>query len=452
MEVAREAVRLKTEVHWEFSTRAEAWKLPEVIQFVHEMDFKKVSCSGCAVGLRTRDGKMALCKSWTVATKNISLLEHLDLKCQKNHPRGKCEAGQAAHTSRYTQPFARKVIDAISNSETWSRIAEEIGKHCEPEQAHPAVEDVEMQPEVQITEQEKAEILHQLHKIHRNTGHGSKENLIKALKDRGATPKVLQVAAEWTCDMCDKRKRMDPRKFATLETLPQKWERIQVDGATWVHPQTKVRHHLIVVIDEGSRFRMARVATQGQGNTTTWKRIQQLLEESWFPIFGMPKAIRTDSGGPLISEGADEYTRERDIELVPIPAEAHWQIGVVEGAIKTLQAMLDTLVIDFPDISIDELLARSVWVCNQQDTYKGYTAMQHALGRAPDEEGRFFNDPTQRPIAPELLEDGGFRKNIEVLRTSTRYRYRDKERTFRRDATWGYHLASQSRAADQSVT
>lgn len=415
MEVARIAKKLKIEVHWEFSTRSEAWKLQEIQDFLHEMDMKKVSCSGCTVGLRTKDGKLSLCKGWTVATKNQDLLSHLDLKCQKNHPRGKCEAGQTAHTARYTIPFARKVIDALSNSETWSKVVENVSKNYQ-EIAQPAEgADVDMGPAAHISDKEKQEILHQLHKIHRNTGHGSKESLIQALKDRGATPTVLEVAKEWSCDMCDKRKQRDPRRFATLETLPQKWERIQVDGATWMHPITKINYHLFVIIDEGSRFRMARIAAEGSGNTTNWERIKTILEESWFPIFGMPKAIRTDSAGPMTSEAADAYTRERDIELLPIPGEAHWQIGIVEGAIKSIKGMLDTLVFDFPDISMEELLSRCIWVCNQQETYKGYSAMQHALGRAPDEQGRFFQDDTMRPIAPELLDDGGFRANVEVM-------------------------------------
>jgi hypothetical protein len=57
-------------------------------------------------------------------------------------------------------------------------------------------------------------------------------------------------------------------------------------GATWMHPITKTNYHLFVIIDEGSRFRMARVAAEGPGNTTNWERIKTILEESWFPIFG----------------------------------------------------------------------------------------------------------------------------------------------------------------------
>ena len=60
MEVARYAKRHGTQVHWEFSERAEAWQLPEVQQFLEELRLEKVTCHGCAVGLRTKDKKLPL--------------------------------------------------------------------------------------------------------------------------------------------------------------------------------------------------------------------------------------------------------------------------------------------------------------------------------------------------------------------------------------------------------
>lgn len=82
MEVARYAHSLGTQVHWEFSERSEGWKLPEVVCFLAELRLEKVTCHGCAVGLRAKDQQKALCKGWTVATRNEELLQHLNLRCQ----------------------------------------------------------------------------------------------------------------------------------------------------------------------------------------------------------------------------------------------------------------------------------------------------------------------------------------------------------------------------------
>lgn len=170
------------------------------------------------------------------------------------------------------------------------------------------------------------------------------------------------------------------------------------------------------MIDEATRFRMTRVANTGKGNRTTWEHIRRILEEQWFSIFGRPQVIRIDPGGPWMSDDADQYFATKGIEYVPIPGESHWQIGIVEGATKTLKGAAEKLVSEFPDMEATEVIVRSTWVCNNEEQYKGYIPMQQVLGRAPDESGRFFEDPTTRP---GYLEDGGFREDIHIRRTAS---------------------------------
>ena len=387
--VAEAAWKIHTEVHWELSERTEAWKLKCIQDYESRHELKKVVCNGCTVGLRTRDQKLALCKAWCVATKNPNLLQHLNLRCQKNHPKGKCERGEAAHAARYTIPFAKKVIDALSMSESWCRTARELQAGDVPEEEAKAAEgEEERAPEGEVAEEisaeERSEIEAKLQKIHRNTGHGSLKNLVKALEDRGAAKKVIQVAREWSCPVCQHRKRRDPRKFATLEDIPKKWERLQVDMATWVHPRSKRKYHILLMLDEGTRFRVARVLAEGKGNTTKWLDIKKAMEESWFGAFGRPSMLRVDPAGPWMSEDADQYCAERDIELAPIPGEAHWQLSLIEGAINSLKGMLTKLSEEFPEAEVSELVARSTWVCNTEELYKGYSPIQQVLGRAPE--------------------------------------------------------------------
>ena len=201
-------------------------------------NLKRVICNGCAVGLRTREGKTSLRKAWCVATKNKHLLQHLDLRCQKNHAKGKRERGETARASRYTTPFARTVTDSLSTCEVWSRILEELRE--QPEVAAAASE----QPEralapLDIDPEERRDIETKIQKIHCSTGHSNMQNLFRALELRSAHPKVIQVAQQWKCSICQHRRKQDPRRFATLETIPWNWGRLQVDMATWMHPRTK---------------------------------------------------------------------------------------------------------------------------------------------------------------------------------------------------------------------
>ena len=313
MEVARYAKRHGTQVHWEFSERSEAWQLPEVQRFLEELRLEKVTCHGCAVGLRTKDKKLPLCKGWTIATQNEELLQHLNLRCQKNHVRGKCEAGQTAHTARYTTPFVRKVVDSLSMQESWPRTLQELNKE---ETAMPAEEEKaedDMREGEDFAEGEKEEIEKKIQHIHRATGHGSMKNLVEALEKRGVPPKVLQVAKQWKCPMCETYKKQDPRRFSTLETIPRRWQRVQMDMGSWCHPRTKKKFHFLMMVDEGSRFRMGRIVSYNPANNTTWTTIQQVFTESWLPIFGQPQVLRVDPQGPMMSNQADQYASEHGI-------------------------------------------------------------------------------------------------------------------------------------------
>ena len=416
IEVAEAAWKVGTEVHWELSQRCQAWHLDFLQDYEQRHGLKRVSCNGCTVGLRTRDNKTALCKAWTITTKNKALLQHLDLRCQKNHPKGRCERGETAHTARYTSAFTRKVVDSLTECEVWSRIIDEL----HDQQPHAAAQhEVQAAEQLEIPEAERKEIIRKIQRIHCSTGHSNMSNLIKALELRAAHPKVLQVAREWKCTICEHRHRKDPRHFATLETIPQKWERLQVDMFTWMHPHTKEKQHVLVMIDEATRFRMTRIASTGKGNKTTWEKIKGILEEQWFAIFGYPKVIRCDPGGPWMSDEADRYFGNKGIEYVTIPGESHWQIGLVEGATKTLKGVAEKLSEEFPEMEATEVIARSTWVCNNEEQYRGYTPLQQVLGRAPDEYGRFFEDPTIRPVHPGLLDDGGFKEDIQARMTAT---------------------------------
>ena len=314
----------------------------------------------------------------------------------------------------------RKVVDALTECETWSRLVGEFDKKETVEVAQAAGQVRAVAEGEILTEEEKQQVIAKIQHIHRSTGHGSIHNLVKALEDRGCHPHVVRIAREWKCSVCDHRKRRDPRRFATLETIPQKWERVQLDFATWMHPRTKIKYHILVIIDEATRFRMARVTAEGKGNTTKWDNIREVLEQQWFSIFGWPQVLRTDSAGPWCSDEADRYCADKGIELIPIPGEAHWQASIVEGAIKSLKGMLETLSREFAEIEVTELLARSVWVCNSEEQYKGYTPIQQVLGRAPDSTGRLFESEDTRPIHPGLLDDGGFKEDVKMRCAATK--------------------------------
>ena len=133
-------------------------------------------------------------------------------------------------------------------------------------------------------------------------------------------------------------------------------------------------------IGEGRRFRLGKIwkrLFENYRSQATWPLVRQRFEEHWLPHHGQPEPIRVDPAGVWRGEEADTYCRERGISLTPIPAEAHWQVGIVENAI-TVKYVMTSLAEEFKNMSMQELFSRSLWACNPRDNQCGLCSMQPA--------------------------------------------------------------------------
>eukprot|EP00435_Cladocopium_sp_Y103_P018219 s2415_g4.t1 len=420
IEVAEFARLHGASIHWELSEKCEAWNLPLVSEFVQRQQLQKVTCHGCAVNLRASDTGELMCKGWTIATSHEGVLKHMHLPCQKNHKKTYCESGRPRQSAFYTPVFAKKVIEAMRFHEPWSLVSSDLQLPASPEPAlchdtgdhvHVASVAVDELPPAEVQRIQKL-----LRHIHSVSGHGSTQTLARALQKRGVPDHVLELARRFECPICLERKRVAPRRPASLETIPLKWQVVQSDLGSWYHPITKDKCKFIMFIDEGSRFRTGKILFENSRNQATWPIVRQCFEEHWLSHHGQPESIRVDPEGVWRGEEADAYCRESGISLTPIPAEAHWQVGVVENAIKAVKYVMTSLAEEFKDMTMQELFSRALWACNSRDNQHGYSPLQHATGRAPDEWGRLFESKLQHhPIHPQQMIDGGFAENIKAM-------------------------------------
>ena len=211
---------------------------------------------------------------------------------------------------------------------------------------------------------------------------------MRSLRRRGASRNVLRCAALFKCDACLERRRPDPRHQATLSEIVPKWHILQCDAGTWTHPENGLKYQIMVGVDEGCRLRVAKLLFQHQSRTPGTEDFIGFLEEQWFPYFGKPSVIRLDPAGCFRRNKLDQYLSERQITLQHIPAEAHWQLALAERAIASTKAVMTALISGQPEMHVTEALSRSVWAANHRDVYRGYSPLQHAYGRAPDDTGR----------------------------------------------------------------
>ena len=96
---------------------------------------------------------------------------------------------------------------------------------------------------------------------------------------------------------------------------------------------------------------------------------------------------------PIVS---DTHWQENSFFLDLIPGEAHWKLAACERSIRSIKAILEAIVDDQPDVSAQEALSEAVKTLNHRDLVRGYSPVQHILGKAPDETGRFLSTADSR--------------------------------------------------------
>ena len=249
--------------------------------------------------------------------------------------------------------------------------------------------------------QEEEAIKRKLYLLHAATGHGSTRHMIEALKRRKASPLVIRLAEEFRCSICQEKARVQPRQTASLEPIPPKFHTISADIGHWVHPTTGEHQNFMVVVDEGSRFRMAKILLKGQKQAPTSAACINYLQEGWFQVFGKPKTLRLDPAGSFRSSTVESFCDRHSIYHDVIPGEAHWQIGLAEQAVQGLKLLMTKVCDQDPSTTPEEALSLSVSVFNQREVVRGYSPVQHVLGQAPDAMGRFL--PHEGNLPEEVI-------------------------------------------------
>ena len=250
-------------------------------------------------------------------------------------------------------------------------------------------------------EKEREKIRRQLYLLHAATGHGSKRVLLDALKRRNASPQVLQLAQEFRCSVCEERHQIGSRHLASLEVLPPKWHAISADIGHWKHEKTGEHVQFMLIIDQGSRFRLARILTRGSKQQPSGPTCLHYLEEGWSQVFGQPRSLRLDPAGAFRGQAITEYCDRHGIHLDLIPADAHWSTGICEQAVKGTKELMSKIVAADETVSPDEALSQAIRTFNEREQIRGYSPIQHAFGRSPDATGRLGAGPQELP--DELL-------------------------------------------------
>ena len=392
----------------EMSECCEAWKHEWFHGLEKDCELYHGVCQGCQVNLRDYQGAL-VCRGWKLACSDGSFVQNMSLVCDQKHAKSRPRSMVGKDLQGYPKEFSRRVVRYMERCEEWSHVALDMRKQAEicssvehatgQEELEPAPESIQ-----DIPSEERKRIFSSLRRIHVATGHCSISYMRNSLKKRGVSKDVLRCLTHFRCDVCAERARPDPRSQATLYEVAAKWHTLQCDAFSWNHPETNDKWQFMLGIDEGSRLRVGRLLFQHKTKTPSASDFIEYFEGHWLPHFGKPQLLRLDPAGCFRSKALDTYLLERQVEVSHIPAEAHWQISLIERAVQTVKDMMTALTMEQPSMTASEAFYRSLSACNHRDQCRGYSPLQHACGRSPNEFGQ-LGESLVRDV-PILTEHG----------------------------------------------
>eukprot|EP00439_Symbiodinium_sp_Y106_P058651 s5262_g8.t1 len=251
----------------------------------------------------------------------------------------------------------------------------------DPEEGHVCAIQVDKECLKGVTKAELEALLDTVQKLHRKFGHPPNSLLCKNLRARGASPKLLAVAAEFKCDVCLENQIKSSRPAVSLHREDRLWCTLQIDGF-YMRMGNEVFHYVLMV-DEASGFCMIEEMMRhpdSQMRQMTTAQVCRVLETRWFQIFGFPENIKLDPEGAFRGLELREYCLSRGVELLPVPAEFHEGISEVERTIGTIRRKVETFMRQ-EQYHPTRAAAQMVAAHNSLARSSGWSPVQWAFGR-----------------------------------------------------------------------
>ena len=215
-----------------------------------------------------------------------------------------------------------------------------------------------------------------IEKLHRQFVHPAKERLIALLKDAGIWNKEYEEDLDHIhekCKTCLLYKKTPARPVVSLPMASHFNEKVAMDLKLWKGG------YILHMIDMFTRLSVSVFVKS--------KRPQDILDKmlrNWIAVWGLMGSVLFDNGGEFSNEEMREAASILGIEVCTTPAQSPWSNGLCERNHQVTDRMLEMLVEDNPETSLDVLLAWANMAKNSLQMYSGYSSFQLVIGHNPN--------------------------------------------------------------------
>ena len=376
------------------------WKMPEVQGLMKRMFLIKTDM--CTKQLQNPDTGMLIKKTTGL------LVSHEDMRALgttcpgpsvKEHAehcviQGKTEDGNSLSksTGQYTTLFIQAVLETIPNYS--SVMIVEVDQLCWDEfknDGSPVFCDVCL---VSCTDSDAAEVLvaqtsepttqqldSAIKKLHNNLGHIGQRDLLRILRNGGASEDALVRAKQFECDLCKSHVKPAVANPAHGHRIAEFNERIGIDVKFlpgWL-PNQKVK--AVNMLDYGSSLQIMVPFFENE----TAQLLRNIYNTRWRAWAGVPVEVLVDPAKTNLGEAMVDPTEQEGTTVLQTAGEAHWQLGKTEVHGGWFAKILQKIIDQVSPQNKEEWLecVAQAHAKNELIQVYGMSPAQHVFGRNP---------------------------------------------------------------------
>lgn len=393
--------------YWERPKNAYAgWQLPEMQLLVREMQRLSpdgvfwTQIDGCVFGMKSPDGYF-INKSWIILHNDRHFAMECKRKCPGNHehrPGGMLGMGtNAVHETAY---YPEGMVSMIARFWKKQRFKQHRGSLendivnvlYQIEDVFAKEQELEVKTSIEDVNPSTVEQTRRLlHKIHCASGHPSNISLSRLCRDKGLPHWVIQLARHHHCEACLAGQRGEQQvRPVSLGTRPQPWQLVGLDLFELPFPKTQKKARFLIAICLAMKLMMVSLTWEGpigQAGTDSGKHLTHVFINNWLQHRPRPLWLLVDPQTSLCKGDFVDFAQNTGIGISVTPGEAHWQLGGVETAVRTVKNLMKRFRFDFPDLDPATIGALAASMHNHHSRVRGYSPNQWAFGFDPNPEG-----------------------------------------------------------------
>jgi transposase InsO family protein len=226
-----------------------------------------------------------------------------------------------------------------------------------------------------LTADEKTQVK-LLDKIHKQFGHRPKDAYIQVLKNANKWLEKFSPMLDSIINKCEgyiMRSKTPDRPVVALPLATDFNQVVTMDLKIW--NQNK-HEYIFYLIDAFTRYQVATVI-----NRKTPDQVINAIFEKWIQYFGIPDKVLSDNGGEFSNAEMQEVANRINLKLFTTGAQSPWQNGICERNHAHTDNILQSVLRDYPQLSLKSALT---WACtakNSLTTIHGYSPFQLVFGR-----------------------------------------------------------------------